>query len=503
MSSFRHGIKVCAAAAVCLLPLNFAHAGWLTSLAREAGQAGKAASHIHPNLGSIGRAVEHIHGIPGAPKGALAAHATPEGHWQFANRDGQVFTAGTPEEFKHIMPALAPGAAGGAAGETKLSLFLSEDSLFENSKYLEQLPKDAELHIVTESGAYPIVRKGDVKAPKYQASISPNISLDLADHALFGETLSYLARPLNKSNIRTIALEPGSSKALSSAPHIDPATKAALVDQIDPAQLSTSLRALRGQTALVAGRVENGKLFFQPSKGGELSHELAELRAAAGDNDVNLIILHTDAARQPGGRNWLWQKVSVGGLDDALSKTTFGDFLEALGAKRGGFKLTPEREGSGRIHISAAPTPEAQSIAGHASGTAGELLSHVTGEAVSKAIEISARDHSSQSEIDGQFIPGIPTYVQIPYLIGLVVGLIAHATTGSWFERLWPRAPLTETQGKLGYLLKWLPRTLVFVLIFLPIAGFPALAWQTLVQLWVTVTAPFRWLRRVFGRAEV
>ena len=489
------------AAASLLLPLSLAHAGWLTSIAREAGSAGKAASHIHPNLGAIGRAVEHIHGIPGSPKGALAAHATPEGHWQFANREGQTFTAGTPDEFKHVMSALAPGAA--AAGESKLSLFLSEDSLFENRKFLDQLPKDADLHIVTDGGAYPVARNGDIKAGSYHAKVSPNISMELSNRALFDETVSHLARPLNKANIRTLALEPGAPKALSSAPRIDQATKTALVDQVDPARLVDSLRNIRGQTALVAGRVENGKLFFQPSKGAELSHDLAELKAAAAESDVNLVILHTDAARQPGGRNWLWQKVSVGGLDEALSKTTFGDFLEAMGARRGGFTLTPEIEGSGRIHIFAAAQSGAGSVTSHGSDLLGELVSHVTGEAISHGAEMSVRDKSSQSEIDAQLIPGIPSYVQIPYFINIVLGLIAHTTTGPWFQKLWPRVSRREGQGGLGYFAKGLPRSLVYLLIFLPLAGFPALMWQMLLNLWQTVTAPFRWLKRIFGRAEV
>ena len=490
------------AAGFVILAASAANAGWISLLGREAATAGKAASHLHPNLGSLGRAVEHIHGIPGAPKGALAAHATPEGHWQFANREGQTFTAGTPDEFKHVMSSLAPDAAKAADG--KVSLFLSEDSLFENRKFLDQLPKDADLHIVTEGGgAYPIVRKGDLKTGSYHASISPNLTIELADHALFGETVANLARPLNKANIRTLALEPGASKTLSSAPRIDPATKTALVDQIDPAQLSASLRSIRGQTALVAGRVENGKLFIQPSKGAEFSHDLAELKAAAAEADVNLVILHTDAARQPGGRNWLWQKVSVGGLDDALSKATFGDFLEAMGAKRGGFTLTPKIEGNGRINIAAAAQPESRNVASHASDIISELVQHVTGEAIGQSVDISARDKSSQSEIDAQLIPGIPSYIQLPYLISIFVGLLAHVTAGSWFQRIWPRAPRSDGQGKTAYFATGLPRGLVYLLMFLPVAGFPALMWQMMVQTWQTIMAPFRWLKRKFGRAEV
>src|SRR5262245_41456487 len=39
---------------------------------------------------------------------AIAAEATPEGHWRFVSRAGEVFTAGTAEEMKRAAPLLYP-----------------------------------------------------------------------------------------------------------------------------------------------------------------------------------------------------------------------------------------------------------------------------------------------------------------------------------------------------------------------------------------------------------
>jgi len=129
-----------------------AAANWLTHILREAGEVGgKGALHAPSHLGPIGKAAVHLKGLQGAPKGALAAHATPEGHWQFINRDGHVFTAGTPDEMRRVLPTLAPDAA--AAGETKLSLYLSEDSIFRNRAALDHLPRDAEMHAAEEDAA--------------------------------------------------------------------------------------------------------------------------------------------------------------------------------------------------------------------------------------------------------------------------------------------------------------------------------------------------------------
>ena len=43
-----------------------------------------------------------------------------------------------------------------------------------------------------------------------------------------------------------------------------------------------------------------------------------------------------------------------------------------------------------------------------------DLIGHVTGQVVSAAVDLHARDDSSQREIDGRIIPGVPAYIQIP-----------------------------------------------------------------------------------------
>lgn len=493
-------------AAVCTVAVALAapaSAGWISAITREAGEAagaaGKAAGHAHPQLGRIGRAVDHL-AAPGVPKGSLAAHVTPEGHWQFANKEGQVFTAGTPEEFKRILPSLAPDAAAG--GEKKFKLFLSEESVFENRAHLDKLPKEAELHVVSDAGAYPVKVSGDLKSGTLIAKVKPNLDLELADHALFDETVASLSRPLNKSNIRTIALEPGAKGRLTAAPRLDPATKAALVDTADPANFGNALSALRGQTALITGRIENGKLVIRPAGGGEAAHDLGELRQAAASSDVNLVVLHTDAASQPGGRNWLWQTVSVGGLDEALLKGSFGDFLDQLAANRGGFTLKSAREPGGRVQISASAAGE-DTLISSASNYMGELAGHITGKTIVKGVEISARDESSQSELDSRLIPGIPSYVQMPYLAGIVLGIFAFGVARGWWQRIWPARMPAAGEVRLIRIVRGVPRELVFWLIFMPVAGYPALVWELLTQLWQTVTPPLRWLKRLFGGARV
>lgn len=473
-----------------------------THIVREAGEAGgKVAGHGLSHLGPVGKAAAHLKMLPNAPKGALAAHATPEGHWQFVNREGQVYTAGTPDELQRVMQTLAPDAV--AAGQSKLTLYLSEDSFFGNRAALIELPADSQLHVVSSGGAYPVTRTGAASSPAYQARLKPNLVVELADRDLFDETLAYLNRSLNRANIRTIAVETGARKSLPSAPVKDAVSKVPQVDLLDPANLATAFSSIRGQTVLLTGRTSGGKITFSPANGPEVTLDVTALVSAARSNDVNIVILHSQASRQPGGRNWFWQTIEVGGMADASKAATFGDFLDALAQRRGGFQLSAAHEGQGRVQLSALSNASDAGITSSASSFIEEAVGHVTGEIVTSAVEIHARDKQTEDEFDARLIPGVPSYVQIPYLVSLVCGLIAWPVSRSWWRRLWPVNADSLSASPARRMLKAVPRETAFFLAFVPLAGFPALLWQMMSQAWSVATAPFRWIRRRFLLHEV
>ncbi len=493
-------------AILCSLALASALAGparanWLTALTRDAGEVAGASSgrigRVAAELGPLGKAASYLDDLAGAPKGALAAHATPEGHWEFINRDGQKFTVGTTDEMSRVIPTLLPAIAAGSE-QAKLTLYLSEDSVFANRAALDQIPRDADLFVVTDDGAFPLTRAGKGADLVLTVRPKPNLAMDLLDQPLFEETAFLLGRPLNKSNIRTIAVEPGAAKFLSSAPKLDPDTKVPLVDKLDPAGFADGLRAIRGQTALVTGRVEVGNLIVSPSAGSEITLALDDLFDAAKSNDVNLIILQSDAGRQAGGRNWLWQKVSVGGLDAAAETATFGDFLDALAARRGGFKLKATRNGPNRVHVSAVPDESHAGLTQEAGNAFSDFVSHATGEVITKAVDIDARDQSAESELDARLIPGVPTSIQYPYLLGLIAGIAGLATARQWWRKLISEPVLEEVQPRPFSRLERVASELVFVLVFLPVVGLPAFTVQAIGQATHAVLAPLKWVKRKF-----
>ncbi|MEO8420702.1 MAG: hypothetical protein ABI457_05865 [Hyphomicrobium sp.] len=484
-----------------------AQANWLSRLGRigaEVGEVAPAAGKL--GTGKIGvveleLAATHIRSLPAGAKGAvLAAHATPEGHWKFANRDGDVFTAGTPEELQRVVPTLLPDATPGGS----LGIYLSEDTLFADRALLKDLPPGAKLYVVAGVDSYPLVaRGGEAGVGTLYAAVRPNLLVELRDRSLLAEAIAQLERPLSRSSIRTLALEPGGPGTLSSYPRLDAETKAALVDVIDPPSLARALSSVRGQTVLITGRVDDNLLYFRPSSGTEQSVKLTELTRAASDNDVNLVILHAEAPRQPGGRNWFWQRIAVGGLDDALKRATFGDFLDALGAARGEFRVSMQREPGGRVAIRAFPADaDAEPITGVVGDWWTSAVSNVTGNVVTSAVEVHARDGERQKELDRRLIPYIPSWYQFGYLAGLIAGVLGWPVASEWFARVWPPEDRAEYGTAAGYRAARAVRLLAYLLVFLPLAGVPALIASFVQQLWALALLPVRAARWLSARAR-
>jgi hypothetical protein len=473
-----------------------AQANWLSKVVGAAEQAGARAPKL--GLGALDHAVAHIKSLPAKAEGAaLAAQATQEGHWRFVNRAGETFTAGTPEELKRVAGVLLPDAA----ADVKLSLYLTEATIFQNRAALKDLPRGSTLYVVAQSEVYPLLRQGEGAAERLYAQVRPNLVVEMSERKAFDEAVWQLARPLNKANVRVLALEPGGPPRLASTPSIDLATKRALIDVIDPASLPAALGTVRGQTVLVAGRVEGRVLFVQPASGPEKSLLLPDLFKAAEEADVNLVVLRSATTpRQPGGRNWLWQKVEVKGLEQAMQHARFADFLDALGGS--GRPLTVSASTSGRrTTLQVGPAGEVASAPGQI--PVGDLfsgiVSDITGRVITTGLQADMRSAERQSELDQRLIPGIPSDFQVGYLVLVILGLFGVPVSREWWRRLWPPEKAAEYAGRAGYLAARAVRASVFLLLFLPVTAPVSAPYNLARQIWEAVTAPLRWWRWLTG----
>ncbi len=483
--------------ALLLVLPGAAHASWLSKLVGAAETAApRAARH---GVGAMDGVAAHIKALPAKADGAvLGAQATQEGHWRFVNKAGETFTAGTPDELKRVTTVLLPDAK----PDLKLTLYVTEDTIFLYRTGLRDLPKGTELFVVVGADSYRVARRGEGAAERLYAEVRPRLVVEMADRRAFEEAIWQLARPLNKASVRMLALEPGGPPTLASTPRIDPASKRALVDAIDPASLPAALGSVRGQTVIVTGRVDGRLLYIQPSSGAERSVLLPDLVKAAEAADVNLVVLHAATTpRQPGGRNWLWQKVEVKGLEQALQHARVADFYNTLGGPNTRMLVSAKTDGR-RTSLAVQPATE---FAGPVPvGGVGDLftgiVSDLTGRVVAAGVQADVRSAERQKELDQRIVPGIPADFQIGYLALIVLGLFGIPVSRAWWRRLWPPETAGEYAGRAGYWAARIVRGTVFLLFFLPLTAPVSAPYAVVRQIWDAATAPMRWWRWLTGR---
>jgi hypothetical protein len=490
---------------VCLLSLWLgvllalpqpATAEWLSKVIGLAEKAGSKA--VRHGGGVLDDTLVHLKAVPVGPRGtALAADVGAEGHWTFVNRAGERFTAGTPDELGRVTSVLAPETS---AQQGPLTVVLGEGAVFRNRAALKDLPKGWELRMMVGSTSYPLLRRGEGAAERLYAQVRRSVVVEVAERQPFTEAMWQLDRPLARANVRVLALEPGGPQTLSSAPKIETGTGRALVDSIDPYKLADAMRSLRGQTVIVSGRIDGRLLYFRSGSGPERSLIVDDLTAAAEAADVNLIVLQSAAPRQPGSRNWLWQRIEVDGLDAAMQRATLADFLDGLAAGQGRLTVTVREAGLGRVRLTAVPLPDESAPLSGVGSVLTELVSDVTGRVVTSAIDASLTSAERERELEQRIIPGIPSDIQFGYLGMLIIGLMGLPAALAWWRRVWPAERREEYGVAIGYHAARLVRLVVFALAFLPLVGTPALLWTLALQVWAFITLPVRAWRWLFGR---
>lgn len=444
-------------------------------------------------LGALEGAATFVARLPASSKASsLAVHMTQEGHWKFVNHEGQVFTAASTDELARATTTLLPKAA-----DEPLALYLSEDTAFRPLSDLAALPAKSDLHLVVGSDSLKLRRVNNAGQEVLAAEVRPNMTVLLTSREAFTEAAYLLGRPMNRSNARVLALEPDGAKTLSTVPRYDPATKTALVDAVDPAMLPQALSSIKGQTVIVAGRVEGGVLTYKPASAAESTLSLDALSNTARDADVNLVILDAASPRQPGSSNWFWQKTKVTGLDEALTRATYADFLSTVGANGSDLVITATEAASGRFVLKAAPPSGATTSL---TGTVSEWTGEITGHAVVRAIEVTARVREQQEEHDNRIIPGIPSAIQYVYIAFAVIGVLCAGVSWPWWSRIWPPETRKDYAGRLGYHAARAVRVVVFCLAFAPLAAVPAALMTFLLEVWKLLTMPARFVRWLRGK---
>ncbi len=449
-------------------------------------RGGAAAAPTRTGIASLDATAAQVAALPVDSKTqVVAAHVSQEGHWTLVNRAGEAFTAATPAELKRGFDVLLPNDA--ASPARALHLYLTAEGAFAPRARFAELPRETTLWMAG-ARSQRLIPFGSGTAAKLLAEARPNLLIELSDAQTYADVMQHLARPLDRSGFRLLSIEPGGPQTLAARPKVDRATGRIVNDGIDPVQLPTALAALAGQTAVIVGRIEGDALTVKPASAPERSLRWSELTAAATAADVNLLVLRSAAAQQPGARNWLWQKVEVKGLNNALTHATLGDFLDALGSPGNRLVLSAQRLGDARLMLDvhrASGLPSAASSTAQVTGALTDLVAGLAGKVAHEGAVMHLRSASRQAELDRRLISFLPADVTWLYGALVALGLIGVPVAWRWWARVWPFEAAAEYRNALGYWAARLIRGCVFALFFVPlvalIAG-PVSIFQKLVQ---------------------
>ncbi len=489
-----------AAALVLALALSAtaSHANWLSKLTRSAdhlpsGRTAKGATALE-------HAGAHVASLPG--KGpALAAEISGEGHWTFINRAGERFTAANADEMKRVLPTLSPEAA---KSESKLTVYLTEDSLFRDRTRLKELPLAADVRVISGSSSHRVLSAGDGTAARVLVEHRPNLLIEAADATRYAEAAFQMNRSVGQSRMRVLSIDPQGPTKLTTGPRLDPASGRALIDPIQPDHLVNAIGTLRGQTAVLVARRDGDVLVFKPASGVERRVPWAELAANAERWDVNLLIIRASTPNQPGARNWLWQKVGVKGLDDAVTSATLADVTAALLPRNTPFVATATPRGLHQTTIDITPArdvPATASTATQMGDKVIDLMSEMTGQVINAGLYGAFTSRERQRELDDRIIPGIPAGIQWSYIVAVMLGMFGAPIARGWWQRIWPSEARDEYDGSVGYWAARVTRGISFWAIFAPLVALVSAPLQVMAKLWELLTAPVRFLRWLRARS--
>ncbi len=312
-------------------------------------------------LGALDNAAAHVAALPKLGKGAaLAAHVTPEGHWKFANREGQVFTAATPDELARVSATLAPEAQ---AGE-KLALYLSEDTVFAQPHGPQRSTGRCGSPRRRRQQRLPASPRRDA-ARTSVAEVRPNIALAVTDRTLFergdpppgppAQSLRHSragARNRRPSHavLRAAFRSRHESGARRSGRPVGAAAGARRPERARPPSSPGGSKAARSSSAPRRAL----------SKASISRRSCNRPRRRTSISSSSTQAPRTSRAAAIGfGSAW-----RVAGLDDALQRATFADFLASLGDGASELMLKASPGSHGRVVLSATPQSDVRPAAG-------------------------------------------------------------------------------------------------------------------------------------------
>ena len=82
-----------------------------------------------------------------------------------------------------------------------------------------------------------------------------------------------------------------------------------------------------------------------------------------------------------------------------------------------------------------------------------------------------------QRELDRRLLWWVPSAWQYGFALALLAGLLGLPVALGWWRMIWPEEVRDDYADKFGFYAARLVRLALFVLLFLPVVGLPAIVW--------------------------
>lgn len=139
---------------------------------------------------------------------------------------------------------------------------------------------------------------------------------------------------------------------------------------------------------------------------------------------------------------------------------------------RGPVRILPERGQGERIVLRIAQDqPVSDDGLG---GIIKEVTAGITGNIAASRVDAYLTGMSERRELGRRVLPFVHSRLQSSYLVGLLLGVMGLTRVRSWWARLWPAERFDDYGGRLGYAAAASVRLAAFLVVFLPLAGLPA-----------------------------
>lgn len=510
-SGFRAFARSCLLALLlALMSANSVQAGLLGALLRSADNVTPSGSrHLDRLVPSASEGMSLARTLPELPDSARLSLLPDKGNgWRIVTEDGSEISISSlnelPTSLKEVQSLSRKGLAGSIAKDVPIArhqIAVRQEDYFALKDRLASMPGLLDLHMVRKTGKALALRRVVLPGGRYLVvDLGDGILLNPATAAALDANLGYLARGFNKANLRVARFDSKQTSSTSSG-------LSGEIVALNPDYLTASFARFKLLTVMVTGKIApvgpGGKRMLEIQDGKSTrSMDLAELEKAAQEQRVNLMVVESNSALQP-GMGWFSKTGLEKNIDKAKASITQKALLQSLAPKGAPVLINAAEDGNTRLMISASYLQERPSSAakrGAESGSQERSLSDIVISSVAQTgtrhVYINAEDPEHTEEVESRWLPWFSNIDLVMSLVGLLIfGLISRISLRWW--RWCGDWLCKKTVGHQGAFSK--PVRIVGMVLFLPFAvlAFPcALIWLV-IRDWVALAL---WpCRKLFG----